>query len=164
MPGEGIIAKSIGSDAGVQTIVHVGIHSDALAGIQDLDKKIKSLESSADRIRTIVQPLMQQIKKLSASQRERATELLGQADDIQVQIDTLLKQREEVATAARPSRQACVRVEHRIHEGTILRVGGHELRIDRDICGPVRVELATIKGHEVLVATDTLTNTTKTLS
>ena len=106
---------------------------------------------------------MQQIKKLSASQRERATELLGQADDIQAQIDTLLKQREEVATAARPSRQACVRVEQTIHEGTILRVGRHERRIDREIRGPVCVELATIKGREVVVSTNTVTNTTRTL-
>ena len=82
----GIEAGTLGSDAGVETKIAVGTPSSVFQKVQQLDDELKKQQKMVEKIRTMVQPLMANLKRLTASQKEKATELLYQADDLEAGI------------------------------------------------------------------------------
>lgn len=161
---EGVIAKAVGNDIGVKTILRVGIHPDVLAAIAEKESEIRIKQQTASRIRDTVQPLMAQMKRLTASQREKATELLAQADEISDEIEQLQADQQEMSQHARPVRPASVEVESKLYQGTILFFDDLECRVDHEMRGPVLIRLSDVKGQPVVLATNTFTKTEKVLT
>ncbi len=161
---EGVVAKAVGNDAGIKTVLRVGIHPDVLAAITEKDNEIRVKEKTASRIRETVQPLMAQMKRLTASQREKATELLAQADEISDDIEQLKDAQQEVLRRATPSRPPSVEVESKLYEGTVLFFDELEFRLDKELRGPLCIRASHVNGQLMMVATNTFTKTEKVLT
>lgn len=161
---EGVIAKAVGNDAGVKTLVRVGIHPDVLAAIAEKDNEIRAKEETASRIRETVQPLMAQMKRLTAAQREKATELLAQADEISDEIEQLKAAQQEVLRRSKPDRPPSIEVESKLYEGTVLFFDELEFRVDKELRGPVCIRASHVNGQWAMVATNTFTKTEKVLT
>lgn len=161
---DGIIAKAIGNDAGVKTVLRVGIHPDVLVAIAEKDNEIRAKDKTASRIRETVQPLMAQMKRLTASQREKATELLAQADETSDDIEQLKAAQQEVLRRAKPSRPPSIEVESKLYEGTVLFFDELEFRVDKELRGPLCIRVSHANGQLTMVSTNTFTNTEKVLT
>ena len=157
---EGVIAKTVGNYIGVKTILRVGVHPDVLAKIAEKDGEIRAKEQAASRIRETVGPLMSQMKRLTAAQREKATELLAAADDLSDEIGQLKADQHPMSP---PTRPASVQVESKLYPGTLLFFDDLECQIDKEIRGPVLIQLSEVKGEPVVVITNTFSKTNKVL-
>lgn len=76
----------IGNDANIKTEIILGIDPKTLLEASSATEIIKKKREAIDKIRQSVQPLMAQIKRLTPAQRERAMELLYQADAMEQEI------------------------------------------------------------------------------
>ena len=135
----GIRCAVLGSSSGVPTIVEAGtdaaLRQRATADLARLD----ALHQRAEKIQETVGPLMRNQKKLTAQQKEKATELLFQASEVQQQIEPDLRRLErELAESAAAGRLE-IHVEQVIHPGTVVRFPGIKATIEHATAGPVIV-------------------------
>lgn len=144
--------KVIGSDAGVNTHLGVGMDPGTLVTIRQIDQKAKSLEVTAQRIRTTVKPMMDNLRKLTPDQREKATELVFQADELDAQKENLLSKKEALLNKLTPVEGASVLVTGRICEGVTITVDNYSLRFDKDLKGPVKIERRKIDNVTEIVS------------
>ncbi len=78
--------NQLGNPANVKTEIAIGIDPLALIEAAQSDGIIRKKQEAIAKIRQNVQPLMAQLKRLTPAQRERATELLYQADSMELEI------------------------------------------------------------------------------
>jgi len=129
----------LGSEAGVKTHVGIGMPPEVFAEIAAIDEKVKSLRGIAEQIRTHVQPLLANLRRLTPAQREKATELMYQADDLEAQIEPLLKRREELIHETAAVDAALV-IGSLIHAGISMTVDNYSLRFEKELKGPIKIE------------------------
>jgi uncharacterized protein len=138
---EGIDVRIIGSEACVTTLIAVGIDVNVLRRIRQLERRMKEFQKSADQIRQAVSPLLANLKRLVPVQRERATELLCKADEVEMQIDGMREQAQQMLEAAKPRGKPHIVVSEALYPGTRLIVEAHEVKVHKVLHGPVRIEL-----------------------
>ena len=155
---------AIGNDTGVKTIVRIGIHPDVLARIVEKTQEIRGREQAAHRIRETVEPLMSQLKRLNPGQREKATELLAQADEISQDIEQLKAEQRKLFQRSNPGEEPAVQIESKLYGGTILYFNDLECRVDHELRGPVLIRLSSVNGQTAVVATNTFTHTENILA
>lgn len=149
---EGVEVATLGSDANIKTEVVVGTH---LATIEEADRireSMKSKKASAQRIRSTVQPLMDNLKRLSPAQREKATELMFEADEMEVEVaeaeTKCLAMIRDASAQGIPS----VLVSKIIHQGVTVRIGRRMTSFDKSMRGPLKIEERKVKNVTELVA------------
>ncbi len=150
----GLVAKTIGSEAGERTTIWVGIHPQVLCLLAEGDAEIQTKLKAADRIRQTVTPLTANMKRLTPEQRERATELLYQADSIEAEIETIRAKQKQLMhpDVHRDQEKPSIEVESRIYHGTIIYLGGHKVEIKSELRGPVTITLQEDAGKAKVVA------------
>lgn len=153
----GVEVATLGSDADVPTSIAVGVHPDELRKIEGWDKENEKRRASVEKIRRAVVPLMAQLKRLTGAQREKATELMYQADEIEAEI----KKTEEEATAIlageSDENQPYVLVSSRIHQRVSVSIGDRVVTFHEEFKDPVKIERRKIRNHTVVVAVNQLT-------
>ena len=143
----GIECGVLGSTAGVQTIVETGV--------DDLLRRRAATQMTAVQVkrqriaktRQSIEPLLRHQKALTAEQKEKATELLFEASDMEEAISEEV--RELLSWQSRASAKACceVRVEQAIHPGVVIRFPGVEAAVTATIAGPMRISPCRERGE-----------------
>lgn len=160
---EGLEVRVLGSEACVATAVAAGIEVETLQGVRQLERQVREAQKSADQIRKAVQPLMANLKRLLPAQRERATELLCKADEVELQLDEMKREiarrLKEGSARGRPS----VLVGDAIYPGVSITIDGRIVQIQRLLHGPVRVELRKVDAVTEVVAVNQRTGSVTVL-
>lgn len=147
----GVKAKNIGSNAGVPTRVAVGIDAAVLFRARKMEKDVAKLTQQSEQIRTQVQPLLANIKRLTSTQREQATELMCKADEIGGAADEMADERKTMIQNGRSDESPGVDVTGALHVGVVLAFGLRETTVKTALTGPLRVEERQVKGVTEIV-------------
>lgn len=139
--------KVVGSDLGVETRIAVGEDGAAMYRAQQLEGQVKKYREQAEQIRTTVQPLLANVKRLTPAQREQATELMCKADDVDRTTDDMLAERDRIREDAKPVEGVGLDLLGEIHPGTVVVFGLREVVFKKPLQGPVRIEERAIKGR-----------------
>jgi hypothetical protein len=153
----------LGSEGCVTTQVAVGTEVNTLRRVRGLERRIKELQKSADQIRQTINPLLANKKRLLPAQRERATELLSKADEIELQINELRQQSLLMLQEATPRGAPHFLIAEAIHPGVRLTIHAREVRVQTRLHGPLRIELRKIKDVTEIVAVNRRTSSASIL-
>lgn len=160
---EGIEVRVIGSDAGVATYVGVGTDINVYRRARRTEREVKELAKSAAQIRKSIQPLVANMKRLLPAQRERATELLCKADELEMQVEaTRAKSAQQIKDAA-PRSKPCILVGEVAYPGTRIGIETREVRLHKPLHGPVKVELRKVDNVTEVVAVNQRTGSVTVL-
>lgn len=149
--------KSLGSERGIRTLIAIGIDPEVLEQCSKIDEQMVKRRESVAKIRGAVAPLMQQLKRLLPAQRERATELLYEADQIESGIQALVQEKEDILKKATPDALPFLSVSLRILPGVTIIIGDRMTTFAKEIRGPIKIMRRRIDRIEELVAVNDLT-------
>ncbi len=168
-----IEAKVVGSDAGVPTDVAVGVREDLLREAKVAEIENARRRKAIERIRETVSPLMAQAKHLAQHQRERATELMFQADSIEAEINKVEQRvKDGMAAVYVPSGEhetaedfgPYVLVSSKVCQGVTVRIDDRVTSFVKEMKGPIRIHKRKIKNHTVVAAVNQLTGSVTELN
>lgn len=159
----GIEVQTLGSPGGVKTVVSTGIPVRVIDETAQMVVQAKECVDGARKIRAAVSPLLREMRRLSAQHRERATELMFQADQLEQQARDLDSKREEMLSQSAPDVEASVLVGGRIYTGVTIVISGRSTTFEDAIRGPVRIMERKIEGVTTLVAVDTISGSVRPL-
>lgn len=160
---EGIVAATLGSEAGVPTGIAVGIAPEIVREAGKMDEDVKARRQMAERIRSTVKPLLTDLKRLTSTQKEKATELMYQADSMEAEIAEISRRKEEMLEAAKSPSVPHVTVLKIIHPRVRIGIGSRHVSFSEALRGPVRIEKRKIKGVTEFVAVNELSGSITTL-
>jgi uncharacterized protein len=160
----GIEVQTLGSPAGVKTVVSTGIPARVIDEAAQMVSQAKEGLEGATKIRATVGPLLQEMRRLSSQQRERATELLFEADQLEQRTRDLDCKREEMLEKSASQVEPSVLVSGHIHAGVTIAISGRATTLMAAIRGPIRILERKIDGVTTLVAVDPLTSSVRPLS
>ncbi len=149
--------RTLGSDGGVKTQIAIGIDPIVFDKCHEIDEQVAKRKEASARIRQAVQPLMAQLKRLMPAQRERATELMYEADQIDAGVQELLAQKEAMLNAATPEEPPFLYIADRILPNTTVIVGGHMHTFMEERKGPFRILRRKVDRVEEIVLLNALT-------
>ena len=161
---EGVEVASLGSDAGMPTLVIVGIDPEVLAEAGRLDGEAAKRTEAVAKIRETVQPLLANQKRLSASQKERATELLYEADTMEEATTAIQERREQMLADATPQDNPYVLVSNTVYPKVTIQIGRRQTLFHKELKGPVRIEQRKVDNVTEFVAVNQLTGSETVLS
>ncbi len=136
---EGAEVKELGNQAGVRTQIAIGIDPTALAEAERVAKTAKQNKQAAANIRTQLQPLMAYLRQLSPTQRERATELMYQADQLEAEADEQQRRVTELIATRSPTAQPTVRVVGKVFPGVTVIFGDRKTTFNEEHRGPLKI-------------------------
>ena len=135
----GVTCRRIGSPGGVVTLVEVGIDAAFRAAADKAVPEIDAKRTKAKKIRAVVTPLLRNQKTLTSAQKERATELLFEADEIEADanrmFDALKVHYDRVSQVAKP----VIRVSEWINPPVTVHVPGLRATIQTRFEGPLTI-------------------------
>jgi uncharacterized protein len=131
---------TLGSEAGIKTHIGVGMDPGVYPSIAALEARIREIRETALEIRSHVQPLLANLKRLTPAQREKATELMFKADSLESQTEPLTREKDQLIREATPVDGASLLVSALIHGGLTVTVDNFEVRFDKELKGPVKIE------------------------
>jgi uncharacterized protein (DUF342 family) len=160
--GGSVSCRSAGNASGVATVIELGadelfkhLAAEPLAAIRQHRAKIA-------HVRSTVAPLLRNSKALTAEQKERATELLFEADTLEEQchaaLTSLATRYSRARALPRPTLTAGV-----LHAGVVLRVDGMEATVPAAIQGPVEVTARQVADDPRFDVRDVATGDTHSL-
>ena len=161
---EGVEVFTIGSVANVPTEIIVGIHPDVIREAEQLRVSLKSQREALERILESVQPMVNEMNRLSPSLRQRAIELLSQAKAALIKADEIQSRRTKMLEEARTAGVPYVLVSKAIHAGVTIRIGRRQTVFKEIVKGPVKVEKRKIEEATEFVAVNPLTGSMEVLS
>jgi uncharacterized protein len=151
--GTALTCHDAGSAAAVQTILEIGCGPENYAAAAASLTAIDGSRKKANEIRAAVEPLMQNQKNLTPAQKEKATELLYLADEMEQKAQDLSKAILHQQSEVQRARGGFVQVLHTVHTGVIIHFPGAHARIATPLRGPVRIMMAP-DGEPRIVAVD----------
>lgn len=149
---QGAEIGTIGSDADIASTIIIGVHPAVLAASDRIIQENKDKAKAISQIRNAVQPLMANLKRLTAEQKERATELLFTADEMQAGVDESEARRVEMLKASRPPSEPSILISKIVNANSRIRIGHRHLLFRDVLKGPVRIERRKIKNVTEFVA------------
>lgn len=168
---KGAVVNILGNDADAPTTVAVGtqagtarvsgqeMSNDAVAGLQRAklesdSMEIKKLEDAAPKIRKYLRLALDQPGKLSDARRQRAIELLSQADKIEEGVQHRIKTSEKLAKIGELVGTADIIINTEAYPKVTLIVDDRQTRLTKMLKGPVRIEKRKLKNVSELIAVD----------
>lgn len=145
----GIVCKLLGSATGIPTFVEAGVDRRFLSVFKSTLQQAELDRKRIHTIRTTVAPLLQQQKNLTAKQKERATELLYEADELSHTHSRKLDELRELWLSSIAAASSQIIVTEVLHAGTTIRFAGLETVIHTDIKGPL-----TLTTRKLALATE----------
>jgi len=160
---DGIRAKVIGSNVGVKTVVAVGMDLKLSRRIIEINQKIKQNQVLADKIRQHLDPIMKCWKRVTPGQREQATELMFKAEELQQAVESMEKEKKEIASTLPDPCRVELFVSSRLYPNTEIIVANRSTVLREKIDGPVKVLLRKVEGVTEMVLVSGLTGSARTL-
>lgn len=161
---DGVRVASLGSDADIKTRIFVGLRPDRLKEASEIEASLHAKRDAITRIRETIKPLMDNLKRLAAKQREQATELMFKADEAEAQIAEEEERREKLL--ALPGDVECPRiyVNDTIYPGVTLSFGNRVTSFTEETKGPIYIEERKLNNVTELVAVNSLTGSLQVLT
>ncbi len=153
----GILVKQLGSELGVKTNVSVGIDADLKALYEDVLPKVREKKQKAKKVKQVVEPLLANQKHLNQEQKEKATELLYQAYELEDSVNEML---EDLETAYKKTQQEAVTeisVLGTVYNGVVIQFPKVNTMINSPIEGPLTIKPVKVKGSLRVIAVDKTT-------
>lgn len=104
-----------------------------------MEEQARQKHQTAGKIRETIGPLVANLKRLTPSQRERATELMFQADTIQAGVDEIIARKDKMIADGSWHKEPTLTVTGMIHPGVRPRFEDLEFITREVIHGPVKI-------------------------
>ena len=154
---------TLGSDAGVRTTVVVGLHPDHVRQVEETAKENERRHASMEKIRQAVDLLMAQSKRLTDEQREKAAELMCQADAIEAEISKSEKEAPAVFASDSEESKPYVLISSQIYPGVSILISDRIVTFQEEMKGPVKIERRKIDNYTAIAAVNQLTGSVQEL-
>jgi hypothetical protein len=159
----GVACKSLGAPSQIPTLVEAGLDSELLENAKAKLEQLDAQKQKVTRTRQLVETLMRDPKKLSAAQKEKATELLYETDMLDEQINKNLQTLRESLQASLAKAKPEVTVVDTAYPGVTLRFPGLETTLQAPLKGPLKFVPHDIDGEKRIVAQNTSSGSSHTL-
>ena len=159
----GMKVKYLGSDAGAKTLIEVGLDDTLKERAEKTGPDVKVLNQKAAKVKQIVEPLLANQKHLNNEQKEKATELLWNASELESEAKKAIDDLRDAYMESREKAVLEIEVISQLYPGVTIRFPRTETKVSSIIKGPVKITTKRFKKMSRIIATDTLTGTSKTL-
>ena len=136
---EGAEIYQLGNEANIKTEIALGVDPLALLEVARADELIHKKQEAIAKIRQSVQPLMAQLKRLTPAQRERATELLYQADSMEQEVTAHQQQRTAALRGSSEGHELVLAVHKAAYAGASIIFGDKVATLHQERKGPFKV-------------------------
>ena len=151
----GVECRAIGDDHGTPTDIEAGVGRPLTLLEAAITRQVDERRQREDVLRASIEPLMANMKALTPAQREKATEMLYQADAMSDETTKLIaafeRRRRRTIEQARPR----IAVTTRVHPGVVVRFDGTAFATSSVICGPIALTCRKSEGATEIVAIPT---------
>ncbi|MBN2212493.1 MAG: DUF342 domain-containing protein [Sedimentisphaerales bacterium] len=135
----GVEVKDLGSEAGIKTLLEVGADDALRRRVLEVAPEVKQKRAKIEKVRSIVEPLLANQKHLTNDQKEKATELLYTASELEDSVNALIEEISQAYAASQEKVVAEVRINERAYPGVTIRFPHLEVRITKELRGPVLI-------------------------
>ncbi len=160
---KGVSVFTLGSDAGSKTVLEIGMNEELKARAATTKPEVKMLRMKAQKVREVVEPLLQNQKRLSNEQKEKATELLFETYELDNRADELVDKLKQAYLNSLENSVLCVEVLGKIHPNVFIRFPRGESKVSAEITGPVKIVPEVINRVTRLTVTNLKTGISKQL-
>jgi uncharacterized protein (DUF342 family) len=136
----GIVCQALGNPSGKLTIVEAGTEQSFINFVASARDEIDRNRARVADVRTKIEPLMKHVKMLTPQQKERATELLYEAGELEARTETMVTTLEARCQAFRQRSNPVIVAHETIYPGVTIRFAGMEARITTAVKGPVKLK------------------------
>jgi uncharacterized protein (DUF342 family) len=135
----GVEVARIGVDSSAKAVLVIGCDLRLQRMFDRLMPEVTAGRKRAEHVRKMVLPLMSNQKQLTGAQKEKATELLYDADQLQSDTDRKLRVLRTRFEASQALSRAELVASEVIHAGTTVRFPGVETTLRTTLKGPLRM-------------------------
>ncbi len=135
----GLKLRHLGSDVGTKTIVEAGIDERIRQKLEEVEPAIKIKRRKAEKVRQVVEPLLQNQKHLNQEQKEKATELLFTASELEEEAVALIAELRKTYENGREIAVPEVEVTGKVFSGTMIRFPRVDAMVTMDLNGPLKI-------------------------
>lgn len=153
----GVAARIVGNEAGAATPIGIGVPLALLKKTREVELSAVKHRKAVEKIRAAVGPLLANSKRLNPQQKERATELMFQADSLEAQValaeQEIRKEWDEhkaVAASCDGGLGPSLVAHEKICAGARIRIDELETLVKHEIRGPVRIYKRAFGASHVL--------------
>ena len=150
----GLKVKDLGSDAGVRTLVEVGIDNALKELVAESWPRIAMLRKKAREIRQAIEPLLAYQRHLKAEQKAKATELLKNAYDLEKRAAKIIEKIDKLYQSMMEQTSQEIEVSDLVYGGVIIRFPRAEAMTVQPIRGPLKIRPQKIDRVLRVVAID----------
>ncbi len=161
---QGINVKTLGSPSGVKTVVGVASNPNILHELFQLEQTYNETQKMIDKIRETVAPLLKQMKRLTPEQREKATELMYKADELEAENKQREERKQQLSDSMPNPMETNLYVATKILPNTEIRIGNRFALIKQEIAGPVKITLKKIQNVTEMVQINQLSGSIYTIT
>lgn len=145
-------AGTVGSAAGFPMTVELGHDAHFRRAAPPLVARLEAQLARLEEMRRQTDPIVANLKSLSSDQRERATELLFQASQLEAGARQLLEQLDQLyCRALTVARQSRMLVQDTLHAGVRLRFYNAEATVAQAMEGPLEVTLQESRDQPAMI-------------
>jgi len=159
----GVIVHDLGSEAGTKTIVEAGVDRDLTDKITHIIPEVRRLRMKAEKVRQVIEPLIQHQKYLPAGQRKKVAELLQLSYGLDEQAENLIGELRAAYEKSQEMAVTEVEVTGKVFAGVTIQFPRGECCITTPIKGPVKIIPQKIKKNTRMVSVNSNTGETTIL-
>lgn len=147
----GAEVRTLGSDAGVPTRIHIGAHLDELRAWDQVSKDNVRRRAQLAKLRQQVDPLLSEFRRLGEQQKEQVAQLLAEIQALEAEIN---RTEEEVmrARAAVRDLAPAVKVNNVVHQRVLVIIDDRVVTIHDEASGPLRIERRRLQNYSAICA------------
>jgi len=160
---EGAEIKFLGNATEKPTEIAIGLDPATLAKTSQIEELMKKKTEACARIREKVQPLMAQLGRLTPQQREKATELLHQADQMEAEIHMHEVDMQTLVHATTPRDRGALLVTGTLYPGVKVIFGDRMTIFRKEHKGPIKIERRLIDRVEEICVIESGSGSVTTL-
>ena len=150
----GLKVKYLGADSGARTVVEVGVDNSLKELVAESEPRIAMLRQKAIKTRQVVEPLLTNQKHLNAEQKEKATELLYSAYDLEDMVAKIIEKIDKLYRAMMEQTSQEIEVSDIVYGGVIVRFPRTEAMTVQPIRGPLKIRPQKVDKVLRVVAVD----------
>lgn len=132
--------KAIGSDAGIQTVLHLGSFPEYTRVMEEAADELARLEASAEALQKKLDMINQNSRSLVADTKEQVTELMCDQMSTQEEYESLKESIDKVAKCYGAMRAIKLNVAHTIYPGSTVVFGHSAAKFIEPVRGPISIQ------------------------
>ena len=135
----GVRCASVGTDSQNRVTLEIGVDAELGKLYHETWQEIEKRQTHVKRVRTTIEPLMQNAKRLTNEQKEKATELLYDADTTEAEANDMLARLTAGYEALMRDGKWELHVSTRLAPGVTIRFPGIETTVRVPMTGPLTI-------------------------